>query len=140
MKNSRSENVQRRKKRINLRPEATQDINPLNGQGYLEYSCPKLRRFEDPIQGHLRRMEEENPSENTNYRGFLREAGDRLTLMSRGQEYHEGNMEIYRMLSIQEPGFGENITYIFSKKIIEYPSISNKKFPNTTLKINKNLK
>lgn len=80
---------ERRIESMNRRIEASQTINPVTGQQYLDFNYPKVRRLEDPIQAHLRAMEERNPSANEHKQGFLKDIGDRLSLIGRALEYRE---------------------------------------------------
>lgn len=78
---------ERRIDNINNRIEATQTINPITGEPYLDYNSPKVKRLEDPIQAHFRMMEERNPSSNEHKQGFLKDIACRLSLVDRALQY-----------------------------------------------------
>jgi len=87
---------ERRARNINNRKEATQTINPITGQLYLNFDYPKVGRLEDPIQAHLRAMEERNPSANEHRQVFLKTLIDRLSLIYRAFQYRNGEIGIFK--------------------------------------------
>ena len=123
---------ERRTDNINSRIEATQLINPITSKPYLDNKYPKfpkLRRLEDPIQAHLRTMEERNPSANEHKQGFFKSIGDRLSLIGRALQYRE-YFHIFKVtdrynnkkpISLIKKDNLENIikNYDFDKKIID---------------------
>ena len=100
--------IQRRIDKMNSRIEATQEINPItgkpvyitsdfrdNGSGLFKgvsesHYDAEIGRFEDPIQAHLRVMEEINPSSYVPKSSLVRTIGDRLTLLDRAQKHRYG--------------------------------------------------
>ncbi len=92
-------------RRINSRFEATQTINPVTGQPYLEeYMNPtKVKRLEDPLQAHLRAMEERKPSANKHRRGLLENIAGRLSLIDRALQYKKGLILIYKVSDVKTP-------------------------------------
>lgn len=107
--------IEKREDALNKRKEATQLTNPTtgnpvyisndlrdNGSGVfygpnqIDYTV-NVERFEDPIQAHLRAMEEREPSLNEHKQGcFSKQLGDRLTLVDRALQYRNGTQHIWR--------------------------------------------
>ena|SRR3989344_4733023 len=80
---------ERRNHYMNSRIEATQVINPITGQPYLDDKYSKVKRLEDPLQAHLRMMEERNPSEKNHEPRFLKSFTDRLHFIDRALQYRK---------------------------------------------------
>ena len=91
----------------------TQSINPITGTPYytsnnlmgaLGYFYGPYQNnyetkesiFEDPIQAHLRGMEERNPSLNKYRQSFLERLGNKALLLDRAVKYHTGNQHIWK--------------------------------------------
>ena len=60
-----------------------------NGNGYHDFSYPIIGRFSDPIQAHLGRMEEKNPSTNSHKQRFLQWVSGITALLDRAFEYRK---------------------------------------------------
>ena len=89
---------EKRIENMNNRVEATQTINPITGLEYLNFDYPKVGKFEDPIQAHLRAMEERNPSTSEHKQGLLKTLIDRLSFINRGLQYKKSDeIEIFKV-------------------------------------------
>ncbi len=119
---------ERRINNMNSRIEATQMINPITARPYLEQKYPKLRKLEDPIQAHLRQMEETNPSLKNHEKTLLGKLADRLSLIVRSLRYRNGEIEIFKVSpKYKFSNLKSTNLYYFDDKIKNLEYISGKK-------------
>ena len=113
---------EKRTKNMNTRVEATQTINPVTGLEYLNFDYPQCGRFEDPIQAHLRVMEEKNPSTNEHKQRLLKTLIDRLSFIDRTLQYRKGDIALFKIGKKDNKEFyvldSKNTLYLLLK---EYP-------------------
>lgn len=121
---------------INSRREATQEINPITGKKvYISNDLlnngigtfygsnqsnykVKVGRFEDPIQAHLRVMEDLNPSSQLPETGLIKSIGDRFSLLNRALQYRNGSQHIWRESKEKfDKGFRKNIKNLNSYNV-----------------------
>ena len=74
---------------------------------------PKVRKLEDPIQAHLRAMEDRNPSERNHKQGFLKNLADMLYFIDRALEYRK-EFHIFKISPIKNEKDYRNL-YFFNK-------------------------
>jgi len=67
-----------------------------NGVGYHDSSYANVGRFQDPIQAHLGRMEEKNPSSNKIGQRFLQWVSGITALLDRALQYHSTKLSIWK--------------------------------------------